>query len=451
MIMGALKQYTELYDSDRATIDAGSAGAVNALRHKARRALEGKELPDRSAEGYEKTSLDEMFAPDYGVNIGRVNMPVDIARTFRCDVPNLSTMLAVVANDAFVPTDTLVNNLPEGVKVMSLAAAAREFPEFMEANYGKVAPLDDVAVALNTMLAQDGVVIWLARGVKVAKPVQVVNILASEFPLMAVRRVLVVAEAGSSADLIFCDHSQSADTDVLTTEVVEIIAGRDACVSVLDMEESSAHTRRLHQLFARLHHGARVTVNTATLLNGVTRNEFNLDIAGAHAEGRLYGMAIASGKQHIDNCSNVVHSHGESDSDQRFRYVLDDESTGAFEGGIEVAPGAKGTQAYQSNGNVLASSGARMHTKPRLLIYNDDVKCSHGASTGQLDETALFYMQTRGIPREEARTMLMQAFVTDVIEEVHPEAARDRLRHLVEKRFAGTLATCHSCGGGCRS
>lgn len=449
MIMGALKQYTDLYDANRARIDAGSTGALNTMRQTAREALEGKELPDRRTAGYEKTSLDDMFAPDFGVNIGRVNMPVDIARTFRCDVPNLSTMLAVVANDAFVATDTLVNNLPEGVRVMSLAAAAKEYPEFMEAHYGKVAPLSNVGVALNTMLAQDGVVIWLSRGVKLAKPVQVVNILASDFPLMAVRRVLVVAEPGSSADLIFCDHSQSGESPLLTTGVVEIVAQRDSCLSVLDMEESSSVTRRLHQVYARLNHGAKVTLNTATLLNGITRNEFNIDIDGPHAEGRLYGMAIASRTQHIDNCSNVVHSHGESDSDQRFRYVLDDEATGAFEGGIEVAPGAKGTRAYQSNGNVLASSGARMHTEPRLLIYNDDVKCSHGASTGQLDEIALFYMQTRGIPRDEARTMLMQAFVTDVIEEVHPEAARDRLRHLVEKRFAGTLATCHSCGAAC--
>ncbi len=450
MIMGAIQQYLELFDANREVIDRGSAGAVNALRDAARKALEREQLPDKSVEGYEKTSVDEMFAPDYGVNIGRVNMPVDIARTFRCDVPNLSTMLAVVANDAFVPTDTLLNNLPEGVKVMSMVEAAKQYPEFMESRYGKVAPLSDVAVALNSMLAQDGVVIWLSKGVKLSKPIQVVNILASEFPLMAVRRVLIVAEADSSADFIFCDHSQSAEVDVLTTEVVEVVAERNASVSILDMEESSAHTHRLYQLYAHIYDDAKVVVNCATLLNGVTRNEYNLDIKGSNADGRLYGMAIASGNQHIDNNSNVVHSCGKSSSDQRFRYVLDDSATGAFEGGIEVATGAKGTVAYQNNGNVLASSKARMYSKPRLLIYNDDVKCSHGSSTGQLDETALFYMQTRGIPRDDARTMLMQAFVTDVIEEVRPEAARDRLRHLVEKRFAGTLATCHSCGHSCR-
>lgn len=451
MSKSSLTQYIDLYDANRGLIDRGSATPMNLLRDKAREVLDGKSLPDKSTEGYSKTSLNDMFASDFGVNIGRVKMPVDVAKTFRCDVPNLSTMLAVVANDEFVPTDTLVANLPEGVNVMSLTKAAHSFPQILEKYYGSVAPLSDVAVALNTMLAQNGVLVWLRSGVKLQKPLQIVNILATEVPLIAFRRILVVAERGSKADIIICDHTQNADVECMSSQVTELVAEDSAEISIVDIEESTAQTRRLSQIYVRQAESSIVTVNTATLLNGETRNEFNVDICGGNAQCHLGGMAIGSANQHIDNSSNVRHLAGNSESNQRFRYVLDDNSTGAFEGGIEVAIGAKGTRAYQSNGNILASKDARMHTNPRLLIYNDDVKCSHGASTGQLDESALFYMQSRGIPRQEARTMLMQAFVADVIERMQPEAARDRLRHLVEKRFSGTLATCHDCSHACKN
>ena len=156
-------------------------------------------------------------------------------------------------------------------------------------------------------------------------------------------------------------------------------------------------------------------------------------------------MAIGSASQHIDNSSVINHRAPRSASNQLFRYVLDDEAQGAFGGLIEVFPEAQFTEAFQTNNNILASDSAQMHAKPQLIINNDDVKCSHGATTGQLNHEALFYMRSRGIPYDEARTMLMQAFMVDVINTVSVEALRDRLRHLVEKRFAGTLGSCESC------
>ena len=152
---------------------------------------------------------------------------------------------------------------------------------------------------------------------------------------------------------------------------------------------------------------------------------------------------------HADNSSNVNHRAAHCRSSQLFKYVLDDQSTGAFEGSILVSPEAPYTEAYQSNRNMLASQQARMHTKPQLEIYNDEVKCSHGATTGQLDASALFYMRSRGISEKEARLMLMQAFMADVIETVRMEGLRDRLRHLVEKRFYGQQTLCADCGISC--
>lgn len=443
--MNALTQYIELFDSNRAMVEEGSSAAMNRLREAARTALSEAHLPQRGDEGFEKTSINDMFAPDFGVNIARVNLPVDVAATFRCDVPNMSTLLALVANDKFVPTDSLLRNLPGGVTVCSLSQALADKDSRAAEFYGKVAPLTDASAALNTLLAQDGVFIHIADGVELERPIQIVNILSSTTPLAAFRRVLVVAEEDSAASILLCDHSRNDGSAYLASQVIEVVTLAGSRIDFVDIEESSAVTARYNQLFVNQHTGSSFRATTATLLNGTSRNDFNIYVGGDRCSTGLYGMAIGGGNQHIDNSSSVIHCSKHSTSNQLFRYVLDDRSTGAFEGGIEVAPGAVMTEAYQSNNNILASAEARMHSKPQLLIYNDDVKCSHGASTGQLNAEALFYMQTRGIPAAEARTMLMQAFMVDVINTVSLEGVRDRLRHLVEKRFDGSLGLCASC------
>ena len=447
--MNALDQYITLYEANRAEVDSHSAGALNRLRKAALDALrKAGRLPGKGDEGFEKSSVNDMFAPDFGVNIQRMNMPVDVAASFRCGVPNLSTLLGVVVNDRFVPTSTLLGNLPEGVTVCSLARAAEEHPELVDRHYGSVADIESPGTALNTLLAQDGVLVHVGRNVHVGKAIQLVDIFKASFPLMGVRRVLVVAEEGSKVDILKCDHTQGEGERFLSSEVVEIVVGRDAEVGWYDIEESSASTSRYSQLYARQEEGARLTVCGATLTNGQTRNEYHVDVRGAHARTHLSGMAIGNGRQHVDNSSRMVHAADSGHSSQLFKYVLDDESTGAFEGEIEVCHGARFVEAYQSNRNILASVGARMHTKPQLLIFNDDVKCSHGATTGQLDSKALFYMQARGIPMQQARRMLMQAFMVDVIDTIPLEPLRDRLRHMVERRFAGEQAGCSECKGG---
>lgn len=443
--MGSIKQYTDIFRQNREAIDRNSAEVLNSRRQAALEALDDRELPDRRDEGFEKTSIDEMFAPDFGLNINRVNIPVDVASSFRCDVPNMSTAIAFVLNDSFHPSSALASKLPEGVIFDSLRKAAVEHPELVASHYGTLAPLDRPGVALNTLLVQDGVFIYVPRGVKLAKPLQLVNIFSSPASLMAVRRVLIVMDDDSEAQLLVCDHTQDCDNNYLSSQIIEVVMGRGARFDLYDMEESSAKTARYSQLFARQEAGSSLLVNGITLIGGVTRNDYNIDVTGEHSETLLAGMAIGTGHQHTDNNSSVNHLAERCHSRQLFKYVLDEESTGAFEGGITVNPSARFIEAYQSNKNLLASTSARMHTKPQLLIYCDDVKCSHGATTGQLDERALFYMQTRGVPVEEARNMLTQAFMADVIDNISFEVLRQRMHMLVEKRLSGATADCSSC------
>lgn len=449
--MNSLSQYIELYRLNAEAIDKGSAPVLNALRREAFESLAEAWLPQMGEENYERTSVNDMFAADFGVNVNRVNIPADVSASFRCDVPNMSTLLGVVVNDAFHSGRLLESGLPEGVDFMSLRRAAELYPDIVSTYYGTLAPLSDPAVALNTMLVQDGVFIRVGRGVRVEKPLQLVNIFSAPASLIAPRRVLIVMEEGASARLLVCDHTQDATTDYLSSEVVEICLSAGSRLDYYNIEESSERTIRHSNLYVRQEADSVLNAGSITLTCGTTRNNFSVDLSGERAECRLSGMVIGSGHQHVDNVVEMRHLAPRCHSNQLFKYVLDGSAVGAFGGRILVTPQAQFTDAYQTDRNLLASADARMHTKPQLEIYNDDVKCSHGATTGQLDQEALFYMRTRGIPEAEARNMLMQAFMADVIDSVALEELHDRLRHLVEKRFNGADMGCADCRSACRS
>lgn len=444
--MSAINQYTELYELAREALESKTPALLNSLRSEARKALAGASLPTKRTEGYAKTSIEDMFAPDYGVNLNRIHFPVDIARAFKCEVPNLSTLLGLVLNDVFVPTATLQNNLPEGATVCSLAYAAGKYPEIVRKYLGRIAPMNNPAVALNTLLLQDGAFIHIPANMAVEHPIQIVNIFSATVPLLAMRRVLIVLDEGASCSVLLCDHTQEKNNSYLSSEVIEVFAGRNSRLDFVSLEESSAKTSRHSMLYARQEDGSDLNVNSTTIHNGNTRNEFNVDIVGEYANTELSGMVIAGGERHVDNYSNVSHNSPHSKSNQLFKYLVDDRATCAFEGGITVSNNAPFTEGYQSNRNILASEDARMYSKPQLLIYNDEVKCSHGAATGQLDEKQLFYMQTRGIPVETARRLLMQAFMTDAVARIRMDAVRTRLGQLIEKCLGGEYA---SCSGDC--
>ena len=179
--------------------------------------------------------------------------------------------------------------------------------------------------------------------------------------------------------------------------------------------------------------------------NGTTRNTTEVTLAGRGAEINLCGMVIADKNEQVDNHTFIDHKVADCTSNELFKYVLDDQATGAFAGKVLVREGAQHTNSQQTNRNLCATRDAHMYTQPQLEIYADDVKCSHGATVGQLDENALFYMQQRGISLKEARLLLMFAFVNEVIDTIRLDALKDRLHLLVEKRFRGELNKCQGC------
>ena len=447
--MNALQQYIDLYDECREVLEQQSPALLNMVRRAAREQLATAHLPRKGSEDYEATDLEAVFAHDYGVNVNRLPFEADPGEAFHCDVPNLSTCLYYSSNDAFHSSATAERNIGQ-VVVEPFSMAAVDYPELMADYYGKIAKMSVPTVALNSLLVQDGLLIYVPDGVVAERPIQLVNIFNAALDMMVQRRLLIVVGKNAAIKLLACDHTQSPDYRYLNNQVVEIVAMQGATLDYYDMEESTPKTSRVSSIYVEQHEGSNVLIDGITLTNGFTRNNYHVEVNGEHAETHLLGMTIASGEQHVDSHTFISHNAPRCHSNEMFKYVLNDNAVGAFAGKILVQPGCPRVEAYQGNRNLCGAPTAKMYTKPQLEIYTDDVMCSHGSAVGQLDEEALFYMRTRGIGIDEARRLLMQAFVADVIDGVRLDALKDRLHYLVEKRFAGTLSNCAGCLAACK-
>ncbi len=387
--------------------------------------------------------LDPAFSPeDYAINLKRLKLPVDAAQSFKCAVPAVTTAPALLVNDIFQPA----KKLPEGVICMSLRAAAELHPELIPASI--VADGASAEARLNNLLWTDGVLVRIARNARPEKPIQIVNILSAPMDLMVMRRIIIVAEEGAQANILLCDHTQDAERRYLANELIQIEVADGASLSVDRVEESSPLTIKRSETHVCLGRNARFASTSALLTCGDSSSKIYVDLPAPGAEAKVNGMVIASGRQTPRFTTHIRHHADHTASNQIFKYIADGESQCAFNGLITVEQKADFTEAYQTCHNLLASPQARMHAEPALEIYCDEVKCSHGATTGQLDDTALFYMRSRGIPEAQARQMLMEAFLADVIASVSIESLRDRLRHLTERRFsslANGLDSCADC------
>ncbi len=443
--MRAEQQYIDLFSQYEALICRNSAGAMNALRAQAFADFERMGFPDRKQEKYKYTEVGRYFEPNFGLNLNRVEFPVNPYEVFKCDVPNMSTSLYFVVNDTFDKHDHPSAQLPEGVIFGSLKEMAIQHPELVKKYYGQLAKTsEDGLTAFNTMFAQDGVLMYVPKNVVVEKPIQLVNILRADVDFMVNRRVLIVLEDGAQAKLLVCDHAMDS-VNFLSTQIIEVFVGENATFDLYELEETHNSSVRFSSLFMRQEAGSNVLLNGVTLHNGTTRNTTEITLAGRGAEVNVCGMAIADKNEQVDNHTFIDHQVPDCTSNELFKYVLDDNATGAFAGKVLVREGAQRTVSQQTNRNLCATREARMYTQPQLEIYADDVKCSHGATVGQLDENALFYMQQRGISQKEARLLLMFAFVNEVVDCIRMEALKDRLHLLVEKRFRGELNKCQGC------
>ena len=462
--MSSEQQYIELYEQARQVIFDHAPESMNAVRDEAFEDFCRQGFPSKKVERYKYTDIQKLFAPDYGVNLSRLQIPVDPYEAFRCDVPNLSTSLYFVVNDMFYKGGEELSNkelrnkelrsnfhpsLPEGVIVGSL----RDYPELISKYYARLAKTsEDAVTALNTMLAQDGMLVYVPKNVKVDRAIQVINILKAtpsnaqrQVPdQMVNRRVLIILEEGAEIKMLFCDHAAD-DRHFLTTQVIEAYVGNNASLDLYCLEETHHKNVRVSNVYIDQGRDSRVNHNVITLHNGTTRNKLDLTFSGEGAECQCFGCVIADKQQHVDNNTLITHKVPHCTSNELYKYVLDDKAVGAFAGRVLVEHGAQKTVSQMTNQNLTATKEARMYTQPMLEIYADDVKCAHGSTFGQLNDAALFYMRQRGISLQEAKLLLQNAFINEVIDHMQLEPLRDRLHYLVEKRFRGELNKCDGC------
>lgn len=441
----ALKQYTDLYAQQSDLIQRQAPAVLNAARHEALTLLTNKGLPTRRTERYKYTDAAAMLAPDYGLNLLR-HKPAQSET--KCAVPGLRTHTVYVAGDAVMPIGEAKEAAEaDGVLVMSMAEAQAAIPQVLETHYNRLSTDEpDALTALNTLLAQDGLVVVVKKGAKPQQPLQIVNTASTRTPAMHNRRLIVICEPQSEATLLVCDHC-TANAQTLTTQVSELFIGNGARLNIYGIEETSARCNRLHNIYARQETESQLTLCDVTLRAGLSRTMANVDLRGERAETYLFGAIVAGGTQHIDNNLLVRHQAIGCHSEMLYKSVLDDESLAAFAGKVYVAQGAQQTDSQQTSANLCVSPTARVLTQPMLEIYADDVKCNHGATVGKLDEAALLYMRQRGIPEADARLLLQHAFVSEVIQRIGLPALRDRLTTLVDQRFRGESdAHCAGCG-----
>ena len=443
--MQSEKQYIDLYNETQGMIKQHSCDVLNKVRDKAFEDFKRQGFPTKKMERYKYTDISKLFAPDYGLNLQRLKMPINPYEEFKCDVPDLNTSLYFVVNDQFYTDQLPKPQLNDGIVVDSFLNALKTHSEIITKHYAKLADTaKDALTAFNTMLAQDGLFVYVPKDVKADRTIQVINILRSDVNLMLNRRILIVLEDGAELSMLFCDDSAD-DRKFLATQVIEAYVGNNAKLELNCLEETHLKNVRISNVYIDQQKNSRVSHNIITLHNGVTRNKLDLTFSGEGSECFLNGCVVADKHQHVDNNTVINHSVGNCTSNQLYKYVLDDHAVGAFAGLVYVAKDAQKTLSHEVNQNLCASSTAHMFTQPMLEIYADDVQCNHGSTVGQLNDAALFYMQQRGIDKREAKLLLEFAFANEVIDKMELIPLRDRLHHLVEKRFRGELDKCGGC------
>lgn len=444
--VGGAASYINLYKQYHETIKKHSSLVMNAGRDASFALFEKLGFPTTKLEKYKYTDLSDALSYDYGLNINRLNIPVNPYQVFTCDVPGIHSYLYFVLNDGFYAvSDKRNEDLPANVIICSLREASEKYPALVEKYYGKLtAEKNDGLVAFNGAFAQDGFFMYVPENVQLDRPIQLINIMRSDVDFMANSHNLIILEKNAKAQLLVCDHTMD-DVRFVSNRVTEVFVDEYATYEHYKLENTHNKTTNLSTLLIDQKGSSNVLGNIMTLHNGLTRNTIEIGINGEHCETTLCGMVIGDKNQQVDNYSSILHNKPNCHSTELFKYVLDDMSKGGFTGQLYVARDAQKTLAYQTNKNILLCRTAKMRTKPQLEIYADDVKCSHGATIGQLDESAMFYMRQRGIPEKEARLLLMFAFTADVIDHIRIDALQDRMKMLVEKRLRGELSKCEGC------
>jgi len=411
----AVKRFTE-------SIQTGFEKGImdEASRQNAISKLDHLEFPTTRVEAWKYTRVTKISKKDFSIQ------KLSISDILPFKINSLNSHVIVFVN-GFYQKELSVFSAEEGILISPLSQTEEVKPNSIEI------PTDEVFSALNTAYATDGIAVKIAAGKTLSKPLEVINIQTGESVISNTRNV-IIAEGSSSARIILSYYSKDAH-QCFSNVISEITVGANAQLTIDKIQYESNENYMVATEQVKQDKDSTFTINTITLNGELVRNNLNIDVLGHNCNTNLNGAYLIKGKQHVDNHTVVDHKVAHCESNELYKGVMDDDSTAVFNGKVFVRKDAQKINAFQSNGNVLLSGNATVNSKPELEIYADDVKCSHGSTTGQLDEEAIFYLRARGLSDKNARKLLVSAFIGDVLNKISTDEVRAHIDKMLLDRF----------------
>ncbi len=432
------------FEENITTLTADETPLFKEIRLKAMDTFMKKGFPHTKLEDWRSTNLSKSINKEYTLQLGNPEVKLDVSTIFKCDIHHLDTFLVTLYNGWFLGNED-ITILKDGTIIGSFSKACVLYPDLVEAHFSKYASIENNSInALNAAFALDGVFIYVPDNVTVSKTIQIVNIINTEDNLFIQPRNLVILGKNSKLQLVHCDHSIEHKYTFINS-VTEIVIGEGSTVDHYKLQNKDNDSTQITSTYFNQAANSTLTSNVITLNGGLIRNNLYVKMEGKGCTANMNGVFLIDKDQHVDNFLLVEHCNTDSVSHQLYKGILDDQSMGVFTGHILVKKDAQRTNAFQNNKNILLTDKATMHTQPHLEIYADDVKCSHGATVGQLDQEALFYMRSRGIRENTSRMLLMYAFAAEVINKIQIVPLRKQIDELVYRRLKGELSDCDQC------
>jgi Fe-S cluster assembly protein SufD len=407
---------------------------LHEVRNQAIKNFETKGFPTKKEETWKYTSLNSILKNDFSVFPKHENA-IEFPAVKKYFLHEVDTYKLVFIDGKF--SSFLSSTTHEGIDVCLLSSVLTK-PKYrlvLETYFNQVAKKDESLTSLNTAFAQEGAFINIPKSKVADKPIEIIYFSTGTDDAMMVQpRNLIVV--GENAHVQIIERHQSLNENpVLTNSVTEIFAQKRANVDYYKIQNDVQTANLIDNTYISQKQESRVSVHTFSFGGNITRNNLNFYHLGERIDSTLKGITIIGDKQHVDHFTLVHHAQPNCESHQDYKGIFGDNSTGVFNGKIYVEKEAQKTNAFQQNNNILISEKATINAKPQLEIFADDVKCSHGCTIGQLDESAMFYMQQRGIPQKEARALLMYAFSNEVISSIKIPELKQRITKIIATKL----------------
>jgi Fe-S cluster assembly protein SufD len=413
--------------------EADTNSYIHNLRSEALNDFEKMGIPQLKEEAYKYTSLKKFFNKDYNF-FAKNETAISYADIKKYLVHQIDAYRVIFIDGIYSSHLSQTTHDKFDVCLMSSALNNVKYTSVIEEYYNQLATKDGLT-SLNTAFAKEGAYIHIGKNIAVEKPIEIVYFsTGTEAELMIQPRNLVVVGENSQVQIIE-RHQSLSDNAVMTNSVTEVFAAKRALVDWYKIQNDNLNASLIDHTFVEQKDNSEVRVHTFSFGGKMTRNNLNFYQRGEHCESVLNGVTIIEGKQHVDHSTLVHHTAPNCESFQEYKQIFDERAVGVFNGKVLVDKIAQKINAYQQNNNILVSDTSTINAKPQLEIFADDVRCSHGCTIGQLDEEALFYMQARGIPKKEARALLMFAFANSVLESVKIPEIKTRITKLIAMKL----------------